>query len=146
MGLARTSPESAGDRCFACSRAISAADLAVYLYGAWFHLPCYQRENNFPNTSKSVLRGAPPQPAPSWSVLRLIEWITDTSPRVFPVGEGNPRRVPLFPSSKDPVAVELGRRGGLKGGKARAARLSPAQRAAIARRAARARWDAAKER
>ena len=133
MGLARTSPESAGDRCFACSGAISAADLAVYLYGAWFHLPCYQRENNFPNTSTPVLRGIRPQPlGPSWSVMRLIEWITDTSPRVSPM--------------KDPVAVELGRRGGLKGGKARAARLSPAQRAAIARRAARARWDAAKGR
>ena len=132
MALARTSPEGAGDRCFACSGAISTADLAVYLYGAWFHLSCYQRENNFPNTSRPVPRGAHPQPGPSWSVMRLIQWITDTSPRAFP--------------AKDPVAVELGRRGGLKGGKARAARLSPAQRAAIARRAARARWDAAKER
>jgi hypothetical protein len=42
---------------------------------------------------------------------------------------------------KDPAAVELGRRGGLKGGKARAAKLTPEQRKAIARRAARARWQ-----
>src|SRR5262245_26185846 len=34
--------------------------------------------------------------------------------------------------ARDPAAVELGRRGGLKGGKARAAKLSPAKRKAIA--------------
>jgi len=37
-------------------------------------------------------------------------------------------------------AVVLGRLGGLKGGKARAAKLSPEQRKEIARLAARARW------
>jgi hypothetical protein len=42
--------------------------------------------------------------------------------------------------AKDPLAVELGRRGGLKGGKARSASLSPARRKAIARKGARARW------
>ena len=41
---------------------------------------------------------------------------------------------------KDPAAVELGRRGGLKGGKARAEKLSPAKRKAIAKKAARKRW------
>jgi hypothetical protein len=41
---------------------------------------------------------------------------------------------------KDPAAVALGRKGGLKGGKARAAKLTPEQRSEIARRAARARW------
>ena len=41
---------------------------------------------------------------------------------------------------KDPAAVELGRKGGLKGGKARAAKLSPEQRSEIARKAAAARW------
>lgn len=44
---------------------------------------------------------------------------------------------------KDPAAVALGRRGGLKGGKARAAKLSPAERSAIARKAAKARWHPA---
>lgn len=43
---------------------------------------------------------------------------------------------------KDPLAVELGRRGGLKGGKARAKSLSPAKRKAIAVKAAKARWQA----
>lgn len=41
---------------------------------------------------------------------------------------------------KDPAAVTLGRRGGLKGGKARAEKLTPAQRSEAARRAARSRW------
>ena len=41
---------------------------------------------------------------------------------------------------RDPAAVRRGRSGGEKGGKARAARLTPAQRAEIARVAARARW------
>lgn len=41
---------------------------------------------------------------------------------------------------KDPDAVALGRRGGLKGGKARAEKLSPEERSEAARPAARARW------
>ena len=41
---------------------------------------------------------------------------------------------------KDPAAVALGRKGGLKGGKARAAKLSPEKRREIARKAAAARW------
>jgi hypothetical protein len=41
---------------------------------------------------------------------------------------------------KDPAAVSLGRRGGLKGGKARAAKLTPEQRSEIAKKAAQARW------
>lgn len=41
---------------------------------------------------------------------------------------------------KDSAAVELGRRGGLKGGKARAAKLSPRKRKAIAKKAVIARW------
>jgi len=39
------------------------------------------------------------------------------------------------------AAKEYMRQGGLKGGKARAAKLSPAKRKAIARKAAKARWD-----
>jgi hypothetical protein len=41
---------------------------------------------------------------------------------------------------KNPAAVALGRLGGLKGGKARAAALSKQRRAEIARKAARKRW------
>lgn len=43
-------------------------------------------------------------------------------------------------AGKDPAAIALGRRGGLKGGKARAAKLTPEQRSEIAKRAASARW------
>lgn len=46
-------------------------------------------------------------------------------------------------SGKDPVAVERGRKGGQKGGKARAERMTAEQRSESARRAARARWDSA---
>jgi len=42
---------------------------------------------------------------------------------------------------KNPAAVLLGRLGGLKGGKARAARLSAKQRSEIAKKAAQARWQ-----
>jgi hypothetical protein len=41
---------------------------------------------------------------------------------------------------KDPAAVALGRRGGLKGGKARAAKMTPEERSAAARYAAQKRW------
>lgn len=41
---------------------------------------------------------------------------------------------------KNPAAVALGRLGGLKGGKARAAKLSPERRREIAKKAAQARW------
>lgn len=42
---------------------------------------------------------------------------------------------------KNPAAVELGRLGGLKGGKARTAKLTPEQRKESARKAAKARWN-----
>jgi len=43
-------------------------------------------------------------------------------------------------AGKNKAAVALGRLGGMKGGKARAAKLSPARRKAIAKKAAAARW------
>lgn len=44
-------------------------------------------------------------------------------------------------AGKDPAAVSLGRRGGLKGGRARADRMTPEQRQEAARKAALARWS-----
>jgi hypothetical protein len=41
---------------------------------------------------------------------------------------------------KNPAAVALGRLGGLKGGDARAAKLSPERKKEIAQRAAKQRW------
>lgn len=43
-------------------------------------------------------------------------------------------------AKKNPAAVALGRLGGLKGGKARAEKLDPAERKRIAQKAAAARW------
>ena len=43
-------------------------------------------------------------------------------------------------AEKNPAAVALGRLGGLKGGKARAAKLTAKKRAEIAKKAAAARW------
>jgi hypothetical protein len=51
---------------------------------------------------------------------------------------------PDHDDGKDPAAVELGRKGGLKGGKARAAKMTPEERSAAAKKAARARWGRGK--
>jgi hypothetical protein len=48
-------------------------------------------------------------------------------------------------SAKNPHAVALGRLGGQRGGRARAANLSPAKRKAIAKKAAQLRWAAKSE-
>jgi hypothetical protein len=48
------------------------------------------------------------------------------------------------PDNKNPAAVELGKLGGKKGGKARAEKLTREQRQKIARRAAQARWKKSK--
>ncbi len=47
---------------------------------------------------------------------------------------------PPVEHEKSAAAVELGRKGGLVGGKARAAKLTPEQRSEIAKKAAAARW------
>ena len=47
---------------------------------------------------------------------------------------------PLDTEGKNPNAVALGRLGGKKGGKARAAQLTPEQRSQIAKNVAAARW------
>jgi hypothetical protein len=44
------------------------------------------------------------------------------------------------PAEKNPAAVSLGRLGGLKGGKARAKKLSSERRREIASKAAKSRW------
>ena len=47
---------------------------------------------------------------------------------------------------KNPAAVALGKLGGSKGGKARAAKLTAEQRSEIARKAAKARWAKKRQR
>ncbi|MBN1458761.1 MAG: histone H1 [Armatimonadetes bacterium] len=55
-------------------------------------------------------------------------------------GEVSPEEEPKPDDGKDPAAVALGRKGGLKGGKARAEKMTPEERSEAARRAAQARW------
>lgn len=45
------------------------------------------------------------------------------------------------PDEKNPAAVALGKLGGLKGGKARATKLTPEKRKEIAEKAAKTRWN-----
>jgi hypothetical protein len=56
------------------------------------------------------------------------------------VDEATGQAPPHPESTKNRAAVELGRLGGLKGGPARAAKLSADERSAIAKKAAQKRW------
>lgn len=70
-----------------------------------------------------------------------------TAFRVLQEATGEKPKTPASPAppepdpGKNPAAVALGRLGGLKGGKARAEKLSPAKRKAIAKKAAAGRWE-----
>jgi len=61
--------------------------------------------------------------------------------RIVAMTTGQPTPTPKpVEKEKNPAAVALGRLGGLKGGRARAQRLTAEQRAEIARAAAKKRW------
>jgi hypothetical protein len=65
----------------------------------------------------------------------------DTNSRAFAIVQKATGEAPAEPESeKNPAAVALGRLGGLKGGKARAASLSKKERSEAAKKAAAARW------
>jgi hypothetical protein len=68
--------------------------------------------------------------------LPSLSWLDPDKARALAGIERLVRNV----GGKDPAAVALGRKGGLKGGKARAEKLTPEQRSAIARKAAQKRW------
>jgi hypothetical protein len=55
--------------------------------------------------------------------------------------EQSGNETPVTDDGKNAAAVALGRRGGLKGGRARAERMTPEQRSEAARRAAQSRWQ-----
>jgi hypothetical protein len=63
-----------------------------------------------------------------------------TSANMASTSASNVVTFPKVDRPKNPAAVALGRLGGSKGGKTRAARLSPEQRKTIAQHAAQARW------
>ncbi len=54
-------------------------------------------------------------------------------------GEPTPKNI-AEESTKNPAAVALGHLGGLKGGKARFAKMTPEQRRELAKKAAQKRW------
>lgn len=70
---------------------------------------------------------------PNVSAFRVVEHVIAMSEERAPTKAREPE--------KNPAAVALGRLGGLKGGKARAAKLSKRKRREIAIKAARARWS-----
>lgn len=67
------------------------------------------------------------------TAFRVMQEATGEAPKTLPPGE-RPE------AERNAEAVKRGRKGGLVGGKARAKTLSPAKRAKIAKRAAKARW------
>lgn len=60
--------------------------------------------------------------------------------RIVDLSTGDAQEPKPEDEGKNPHAVALGRQGGLKGGKARAAKLSKKRRSEIAKAAAKARW------
>jgi hypothetical protein len=69
----------------------------------------------------------------------LCPWCYGPTERAALLGLVLPEQ--LQPGEKNPYAASLGRLGGLKGGRARAATLSAKRRREIAAKAARARWS-----
>ena len=65
---------------------------------------------------------------PNQLAKQIVDEATDEEPKQDPDAD------------KDPAAVALGRKGGLRGGRARAERMTPEERSEAARKAARARW------
>lgn len=59
---------------------------------------------------------------------------------IVDIATGQVDPAPAEDNGKNPAAVALGRLGGLKGGKARAAKLSAKKRTEIAKKAAQTRW------
>lgn len=78
--------------------------------------------------------GMPSRPK-NLDVNQLAKRILDEATGVEPKTEA-----PIAQPPKNRAAVALGKKGGKKGGAARAAKLTPEQRAEIARKAAQARW------
>ena len=77
--------------------------------------------------------------------LRKREDVKTMAARVVAEATGEAPKTPDPDAGKDPAAVALGRKGGAKGGAARAKALTPEQRQAGAKKASAARWEKAGE-
>jgi len=75
-------------------------------------------------------------PDPNLTAISIVEAVT---------GETLVEKPTPPPDGKDPAAVELGRKGGLVGGKARAVAMSAKERSVAASKAAQARWAKTKK-
>jgi len=73
------------------------------------------------------------------NALRVVEAAIG-APLALPSESKQPIPFPAKARKKNPAAVALGKLGGQKGGRARAAKLSKEERVSIAQRAAKARW------
>ena len=71
---------------------------------------------------------------------RDLNVLAKTISKIATEGEPEPSN-----DGKNPAAVALGRLGGLKGGKARAKKLSAKRRSEIAKKAAKTRWNTKEE-
>jgi hypothetical protein len=86
--------------------------------------------------SKKPRKPKTPDPASfAFDVMQHVAAATGDTPAEPP---------PPDQAGKDPNAVALGRKGGLKGGPARAKKMTKAQRVASAKKAAAARWRKAR--
>lgn len=83
-------------------------------------------------------RSSKPKKPPTKDPNVLARFILEQATGEAPVEE--PEAKPDEPQ-KNPAAVALGRMGGLKGGAARAKKLSKKKRSEIAKKAAKARWS-----
>lgn len=94
-------------------------------------------------TALAILPAAPhnasmaKRPGPKPKTLDPIQFAAAVLEAVTgePVGQPEPEK-----PAKDPAAVALGRKGGLKGGPARAKKLGKKKLSAAAKKAAKARW------
>ena len=78
------------------------------------------------------------QPDPNTLAFGIVQALTGEPPPAAPPEVGTPAA-----PAKNPAAVALGKLGGAKGGKARAAKLSAKKRKEMAKKAAQARWKKA---
>jgi hypothetical protein len=93
-----------------------------------------------PKKKAAPNKAKPPRPTKKRDVADIER--ADDEGMAQPQGR-SPKKRPAKKAAKakDPAAVALGRKGGLKGGPARAAKLTKAELSESARKAARARWS-----
>jgi len=81
---------------------------------------------------KKVSKSVKLRPDVAEIALRVMQEATGEAQKTLPPGER---------TEKNPDAVKRGRKGGKRGGKARAKSVSPKDRSEIAKHAARVRWQ-----